>query len=312
MNKKLKNSEIKCIVEKCENLRRAREYCQKHDNALKKHGDPLYFDKIKAKNKCLFNHSSNRIYYAMLWRISPDNKSCKKNYFDRGIGVCKEWKSGGNGLENFINDMGERPSKFHSLDRIDNNLGYSKENCRWATAKEQNRNTRVTRMVVHNGKEICLKDFCEENGYDFNLIYRKILRGMTFEEALISKRFNHHHSIEINGVTGNLTYWSKIYGFSHSIACSQLKKGRTIESIIEGSKKKKEELENKIPCRVIEFNGLKKQIKEWAEELNIPILRIINRYKTGLPPEYCLYGGDLKQCKKYSKYLSTIRPKKNY
>ena len=135
---------------------------------------------------------------------------------------------------------------------------------------------------------------------------------MTFEEALISKRFNHHHSIEINGVTGNLTYWSKIYGFSHSIACSQLKKGRTIESIIEGSKKKREELENKIPCRVIEFNGLKKQIKEWAEELNIPILRIINRYKTGLPPEYCLYGGDLKQCKKYSKYLSTIRPKKNY
>lgn len=187
--------------------------------------------------------------------------------------------------------MGERPSKLHSLDRIDNNKGYSKENCRWATKSQQNRNTRQTRMVVHDGKEVCLKDFCEENGYEFNLIYRKVLRGMTLEEALVSKKYSHHHRIEINGVTGTLTYWSKIYGFCISVASSNLKKGRTIESIIEGSYKKRKDLANGSHSVYLDFNGQSKLIKDWSKELNIPTQIIYSRYKSGFSVEDCLYKG---------------------
>mgnify|MGYP003503506638 FL=1 len=289
--KETRNSDIKCIVENCNNFQCCRGYCQKHTNAIKQHGDPLYFDKIKSKQKYLREHSGHNSYYAMLWRISPDNKSSKKNYFDRGIGACKEWQSGGNGLENFINDMGEKPSKSHSLDRIDNDKGYSKENCRWATTSEQARNTRQTRMVMYQGKEICLKDFCEENGYEFNLIYRKVLRGMPLEEALVSKRYSHHHSIEINGVTGTLMYWSKIYGFSHTVASSKLKKGKTIESIIESSNKKRKELATGRASVLLEYNGRSKSICEWSKELNIQSQTIFNRYKRGYSIEDCLYQG---------------------
>jgi hypothetical protein len=74
-------------------------------------------------------------------------------YGGRGIKVCKRWDSS---FENFLNDMGLRPSKNHSLDRINNNGPYSPNNCRWATASEQSRNTNRNRIVILPSGEKCL------------------------------------------------------------------------------------------------------------------------------------------------------------
>jgi hypothetical protein len=87
--------------------------------------------------------------------------------FYKKIGVSEEWRS----FENFFKDMGHPPTDEHSLDRKNNNLGYSKENCRWATAAEQARNTSKNINFIVDGKVTCLIDLCKIFNLNYSTVY---------------------------------------------------------------------------------------------------------------------------------------------
>ena len=81
--------------------------------------------------------------------------------------------------------MGRRPSKEYQLDRIDNNKGYSKENCRWATRAQNQRNRRCNANVVLNGAEVTIAEAAEKTGLNYTTIYfRSRERGLTQETGL--------------------------------------------------------------------------------------------------------------------------------
>lgn len=82
-----------------------------------------------------------KIWSSMKARCNNAKTKVYADYGGRGITVCPEWL---NSFETFYSDMGPRPSKDYSLDRKDNDKGYYKENCKWATRVEQQNNTRAT------------------------------------------------------------------------------------------------------------------------------------------------------------------------
>lgn len=108
-------------------------------------------------------------------------------YGGRGITVCDRWLNGDGqktGVECFVADMGQRPSPTHSIDRIDNDKGYSPDNCRWATPTDQERNKRNTKRLTFNGETKPLHEWSQSTGIPQAQIAKRLGRGWSVERAL--------------------------------------------------------------------------------------------------------------------------------
>ena len=114
----------------------------------------------------------------MMDRCNNTKNPSYKHYGERGIRVCERWHE----YENFLKDMGERPAAL-SLERIDNSISYQPDNCCWATATAQLRNTRRNRLIEFKGKTLCLAEWAEILGVKYTTL-RDRLKRLPLKQAL--------------------------------------------------------------------------------------------------------------------------------
>lgn len=143
----------------------------------------LRADTIVAFNK-KHGMSSSRLYNIwshMKSRCSNKNNEAYKRYGGRGIAVCKEWQK----FEPFMKWAMKNGYKDNlEIDRLDNNLGYSPENCHFTTPKINSRNRRSNRLVTINGKTKTLAEWSEISGLDSTLIRYRVSSGWPEKDIL--------------------------------------------------------------------------------------------------------------------------------
>lgn len=182
----------------------------------------------KNKKHGMSNTRTYNTWVSMRERCFNPKNDKYERYGAKGITVCEEWR---NSFENFLSDMGVRP-KGMTIDRIDNSKGYCKENCRWATPKEQTLNRFFTKWVTAFGETLCFSDMAEKYGITTTTLRYRLKKGMSLEDALTEKKRDAFYDIELNGETLGLIDFSKKHGISLTTFHRKVKAGMSIEEAI--------------------------------------------------------------------------------
>lgn len=152
----------------------------------------LLTEVLIKRNVAMAKHGKSHSITYNTWG-SMIARCCKKQstkypmYGAKGIKVCERWMD----FENFLADMGERPSTQYSIDRYPDRTGnYEPGNCRWATLEEQGRNKKNNRYLELNGERRCLSEWVEVTGLSRSTIRGRLKRGWTHERTLTTPNLN--------------------------------------------------------------------------------------------------------------------------
>lgn len=125
------------------------------------------------------------IYLRMLERCERVSSKGYRYYGSRGIKVSEDWKKS---FWKFFSDMGKCPIGY-SIERVDNDGDYCKENCKWIPRRFQTRNRTTSHRITISGETKILTDWVKEYGITYRTFYSRVLRGMSEQEAITAPRY---------------------------------------------------------------------------------------------------------------------------
>lgn len=223
------------------------------------------------------NHPLYIIYRGIIARCYWPNAGHYKDYGGRGIKMCDRWL---NSFHAFAEDMGERPSKSHSIDRIDNDKGYSPENCRWATKKEQLRNTRKNRRLTYNGETKTMKEWSEITGIKYPTFKLRVKQGWDIHRIMNEPVDTKEVDLEriISLYQSGMTMQKISLETGHAMTTIS---NRINELIKLGKAERRKP--GKLPgsCKSLTVDGVTKKVNDWALEYKIPVSMILERIRHG-------------------------------
>ncbi len=169
-------------------------------------------------------------WQAMIDRCYDEKNDSFSNYGGRGIRVCERWRAS---FANFLADMGSRPSLAHTVDRKDPDGDYEPANCRWATPKEQGRNTRTNRLLTMAGKTQCIAAWGDDTGIPASVISDRLQLGWSDEKALTTQVAQMRTGgLTARGETLSVNQWARRVGLSRATIDERLAVGWDVERAI--------------------------------------------------------------------------------
>lgn len=171
--------ETVCSMSACDRKYYGRGYCFMHYKRNKKFGDPTVVKVNRQRESGISKSPEYRTWIGIKNRCYNTNEPAYPYYGGRGIAVSDEWHN----FDNFIRDMGQKPKSL-TLERIDNNKGYSKENCKWATRETQANNRRNNRLFTFNGETKTISQWAKYVGMSPPFVFNRIHKGWSEERAL--------------------------------------------------------------------------------------------------------------------------------
>lgn len=178
----------------------------------------------------------NKIFKNMKQRCYNPCNSHYKDYGARGITICNEWLENPKTFRKWALTHGYRSDL--TIDRIDNSKGYSPENCRWVTRKEQASNRRSNHLITYMGITQNLSQWCNSLGLSFSLVQKRINQlHWSIDKAFETPTDADYRLITYKGKTQSLASWCRELCINYKTMQSRLRSGWSIERAFETKKR---------------------------------------------------------------------------
>jgi hypothetical protein len=246
-----------------------------------------------SKSHGLVGTTEYHIWLGAKARCNNPSSSGFHRYGGRGIKICDRWNYS---FENFLTDMGNRPSTEYTLDRKDNNGDYEPANCRWATHEEQQSNKVTNTNYTIHGVTKCLSHWCKHYNINPATVYSRIKKGWEPYSAITTPAMDKWQCgivaskskvrrISFNGETKTATEWAQQIGITKHALLDRLDKFKwTIERAIttppyQGKSKPKQTWEERNSKWLITYKGKSRTVSQWARLLGIKDTTLRSRVK---------------------------------
>lgn len=205
-------------------------------------------EKIREKYKAEYNS-----WNSMKQRCYDKNTRSAPRYMLRGIIVCDRWL---NSFEDFLSDMGPRPTKTHSIERINNDGNYEPTNCKWETKKRQSRNTSTNRVIEYNGDRLTMIELSEKYNLPYYVVSNRVRKNWTLEKVFTTPVLNSIRKI---------TYYGEETTFKKLALKTGIKHSRLYKRVVRFGYTPEEAVKFEQKDIFLTHNGETRSLVEWAK-----------------------------------------------